>query len=183
MSNFTRSAILKTFDDMLESMPFEKITVSALIKTCNVSRNTFYYHFQDMYDLLDAWLQSEFGKYEIPAGDTDWESRIKALLHACKDNKKKVYHLYNSISRERMERYVFNSTNDRIRSYVQAQAAGKDVSPTRIEGIADICRYAIIGFFLRFLWEGMSADIDSSIDTLSVLFNDIVENTLIKKIG
>ena len=39
----------------------------------------------------------------------------------------------------------------------------------------------VIGFFLRFLWEGMSADIDSSIDTLSVLFNDIVENTLIKK--
>jgi hypothetical protein len=74
-----------------------------------------------------------------------------------------------------------NSANDPIRSYVQAQAAGKDVSPTRIEGIADICRYAIIGFFLRFLWEGMSADIDSSIDTLSVLFNDIVENTLIKK--
>ena len=117
-----------------------------------------------MYDLLDAWLQSEFEKYEIPAGDTDWESRTKALLHACKDNKEKVYHLYNSIPRERIERYVFNSANDRIRSYVQAQAAGKDVSPTRIEGIADICRYAIIGFFLRFLWEGMSADIDSSID-------------------
>ena len=56
MSNFTRSAILKTFDDMLESMPFEKITVSALIKTCNVSRNTFYYHFSDMDSFLKEYL-------------------------------------------------------------------------------------------------------------------------------
>lgn len=178
MSNFTQSAILNTFDEMLEAMPFEKITVSGIIKACNVSRNTFYYHYQDVYDLLDAWLQSQLGKYETPAGDTDWESRIKALLHACRDNKKKVYHLYNSISRGRMEQYVFTSTNDLIRGYVRKQAAGKNVSLTRVDGIADICRYAIIGYFLHFLWGGMSADIDQSVDGLGVLFNDIVERTL-----
>lgn len=178
MSNFTQSAILTTFDEMLEAMPFEKITVSGIIKACNVSRNTFYYHYQDIYDLLDAWIKNEFDKYESPAGDTDWERRVKALLHACKDNKKKVYHLYNSISRGRIEQYVFSSTNDQIRSYVRKQAAGKNISPARVEGIADICRYAIIGYFLRFLWDGMSADIDRSVDELSVLFNDIVERTL-----
>ena len=73
---------------------------------------------------------------------------------------------------------MFSSTNDQIRSYVRKQAAGKNISPARVEGIADICRYAIIGYFLRFLWDGMSADIDRSVDELSVLFNDIVERTL-----
>ena len=177
MSNFTQSAILKTFDQMLETTPFEKITVSAIIKNCNISRKTFYYHYQDVYDLLDAWLQNELGKYETPAG-VNWEDQVKKLLFACRENKKKVYHLYNSISRGRIEQYVFTSTNDIIRSYIKTQAEGKNIPPARVEGIADICRYAIIGFFLRFLWGGMTTDIETRVDELSVLLNDVVERTL-----
>ena len=41
MANFTQDAILKTFSDLLEALPFEKITVSTLIRECNISRNTF----------------------------------------------------------------------------------------------------------------------------------------------
>lgn len=39
--------------------PFSKITVSELIKTCNVNRKTFYYHFEDIYDLLKWMLEQE----------------------------------------------------------------------------------------------------------------------------
>ncbi|MBQ8026080.1 MAG: TetR/AcrR family transcriptional regulator C-terminal domain-containing protein [Oscillospiraceae bacterium] len=178
MSNFTETIILNTFDQLLEAMPFEKITVSAIIKGCGISRNTFYYHYQDIYDLLDAWLQNELGKYGSPAAATDWDERMKEMLHACRQNKRKVYHLYNSISRGRIEQYVFTSTNDLIYDYVSQRAEGKAVSPTRVTALADICRYALIGFFLRFLWNGMNDDIDTSVNELSILFNDIVERSL-----
>ena len=47
MANYTHKAILQTFEEMLTEMPFEKITVSALVTRCEISSNTFYYHFQD----------------------------------------------------------------------------------------------------------------------------------------
>ena len=56
MANSTQNIILKTFEDMLERMPFERITVTALIKECNIGRNTFYYHYEDIYALLDDML-------------------------------------------------------------------------------------------------------------------------------
>ena len=54
MSQFTQKAIIQTFQDMLEKMPFDKITVSAIVSNCEISSNTFYYHFRDIYDLLDT---------------------------------------------------------------------------------------------------------------------------------
>ena len=38
---------------MLAEMPFYKITVSALVKRAGISPNTFYYHYEDIYDLLE----------------------------------------------------------------------------------------------------------------------------------
>ena len=42
MALLTQKAILSTFEEMLEEMPFDKITVSALVRRCGVSSNTFY---------------------------------------------------------------------------------------------------------------------------------------------
>ncbi len=54
MAQYTQKAILSTFQQMLEEMPFDKITVSALVRRCEISSNTFYYHYSDIYDLLDV---------------------------------------------------------------------------------------------------------------------------------
>ena len=54
MALYTKKAIMRTFQQMLEEMPFDKITVSALVRRCEISSNTFYYHYQDIYALLDV---------------------------------------------------------------------------------------------------------------------------------
>ena len=56
MAQYTQKAIIQTFQDMLRKMPFDKITVSAIVSSCQISSNTFYYHYRDIYDLLDTWL-------------------------------------------------------------------------------------------------------------------------------
>lgn len=56
MANHTKRIILEEFQCMLKEMPFDKITVSALVKRCEISPNTFYYHYQDFFSLLDDWL-------------------------------------------------------------------------------------------------------------------------------
>lgn len=53
MSMLTMKTIMQTFSEMIEEMPFDKITVLALVKRCEINHNTFYYHFQDLYELLD----------------------------------------------------------------------------------------------------------------------------------
>ena len=44
--------IAEKFAELLEHEKIEKITVKQLVSECNISRQTFYYHFQDIPDLI-----------------------------------------------------------------------------------------------------------------------------------
>ena len=58
MSKFTKQAIIDTFIKMLEVKSLDKITVKELVKECGINRNTFYYYYKDIYDLLeDIFIQ------------------------------------------------------------------------------------------------------------------------------
>ena len=45
--------IVNTFTKMVEAGKTDKITEKALIKECHISRQTFYYHFHDIMDVLE----------------------------------------------------------------------------------------------------------------------------------
>ena len=48
----TKKKLASALKQAMKKKPFGKITVSELIKTCGINRNTFYYHFEDIYALL-----------------------------------------------------------------------------------------------------------------------------------
>ena len=180
MSGFTQSAILKTFGDMLDRTSFEKVTVSALIRECGISRNTFYYHYSDIYALLDDWISHALQEYNGADRDVNWQEQVKALLHTCCENKRRVYHVYNSLSRDRLEQHVFGRADDSIWNYIQKKVAGRNIPEERLRAFSDIFRYSLYGFFLRFLWSGMTEDIDASVDQLGSLFEEILARTLLE---
>ena len=47
---------------LLEKKQLSKITVSELVSLCNINRKTFYYHFTDVYDLFEWYLDGELEK-------------------------------------------------------------------------------------------------------------------------
>jgi len=169
MSGFTKKAIMQTFVDMLEEMPFDKITVSAIVKRCGVSHNTFYYHYHDIYELLDFWLRDVLDRYTAGADLDNWPEKVKALLHGCQEHPKIVYHTFDSLSRDHLERYAFQSYNDAILTYVKSAADGWEIPAKKLEDISDFCLYAMVGFFLKFLWNNMADDIDATVDELAKL--------------
>lgn len=109
MALYTQKAIMRAFGEMLEEMPFDKITVTALVKRCDISSNTFYYHYRDIYDLLDAWFHLELGRFT--GEGTDWHTSTKAVMRECQAHPAKIYHVFNALSRDRMEQYVFSLTD------------------------------------------------------------------------
>lgn len=177
MAQFTQKAIIETFHEMLETTPFDKITVSSIVAKCEISSNTFYYHFRDIYDLFDAWLKREMDTVLSPfSPDDPWENAIKAILHYIKDHKSIIDHVSTSLSRERLERYIFDAAGESIHLLVCKEAEGQTVSEECLQDVSDFCRFALLGFFLKFIWNDMHIDIDESVDRLSVLFVGFVRN-------
>lgn len=172
MANYTRKVILRTFQQMLAEKSFEKITVSALVVRCEISSNTFYYHFRDIYDLLDAWLESQ--KTAIlndPNVDKSWDAVLRALMHRMQENPKIVYHLSNSISRERLEQYVFSSVEPQLYTFVCEQAKGQNIPEKTLQMMTTFYCNSLLGFILRFLWVDMKMDVDTSVGNLNRIFS------------
>ena len=61
MSHSTKADLEASLKKLLLIKPFDKITISDLATDCGISRMTFYYHFKDIYDLVE-WSCEEDGK-------------------------------------------------------------------------------------------------------------------------
>ena len=48
----TKILMAETLKRLIKDRPFAKITVQDIVSECNINRNTFYYHFENNYDLL-----------------------------------------------------------------------------------------------------------------------------------
>ncbi len=55
MSTTTKESLAAALKQMMNVKPIGKITVKDLVEICGVNRQTFYYHFDDVYDLLE-WV-------------------------------------------------------------------------------------------------------------------------------
>lgn len=165
MANHTQGIILGTFQQMLNEMPFYKITVSSLVKRCGISPNTFYYHYEDIYDLLEKWLAVWLDQF---TPKEDWRINAKALLHTCQENGALVENILNYLSKEQIEQTIFSTDdNDIFLSFVDNTPGSNVLSELKRRNIADFCRYAVIGFFLRFVWNHSDSDIDTVVDDLN----------------
>ena len=177
MALLTQKAILSTFEEMLEEMPFDKITVSALVRRCGVSSNTFYYHYHDIYDLLSVWMNTRFGMLEKSVRESlGWKEEARVFLQYCQSHPKLITNLLSSGSRGSLEQYIFMETDDFFLDYVREKTAGTPLSEESIRYIAQFYRYSFIGFFLKFTWEKMQTDVDESVDRLEKVFNAFIDS-------
>lgn len=173
MAKLTQKAILQTFEAMLREMPFDKITVSALVNRCGISPNTFYYHYQDIYALLDQWLKIWMTQYpeECHLGD-GWKTVLKAMLHEMQDNPEITKHVIDSIPHSRLEHYIFHTMENSIYQSVQLRTAGHPISEETGRMLASAFCYSLYGSILKFIHDGMQGDVEAEFDPL-IHFLDI----------
>ena len=95
MANFMREAIRQSFLKLLNVKPFSKITVKDVTDDCGISRNSFYYHFQDLPSLLEEIVREETDAImaRYPNVDT-LEECLTVASEFVLANKKAAYHMY-----------------------------------------------------------------------------------------
>lgn len=103
----TKKALCQSLKNLMKHKAFSKITVSELIRDCNVNRKTFYYHFQDIYDLLKWMLEQE--AFEVVKHfdlNTDYEEAFLFVVDYVEQNAFFLNCIYDSIGREELKRFI-----------------------------------------------------------------------------
>jgi len=173
VANYTEKAIIAEFEAMLWEKPFHKLTVSALVARCQISPNTFYYHFQDIYDLLERWLDWKKEQFLQQIGpERDWRLLLRGFLLTTQQNPKLVAHLVDSISRERLERYIFTNIKNLFLDYFQKTYGNSGLEPETLKNISELCCFAFLGVTLEFVWDRMEPNVDDVVARIDRSFNN-----------
>ena len=181
MSAFTEKAIVDAFVSLLNEHPLDKITVKNIIDKCGVNRSTFYYYFVDIYDLINKIFEYETGKIVNKHSEYEsWADGIKEAMSFAIDNKKAIYHVYKSVSRERLNKYLNEVCDSIFMEVVSSQAEGSNAGPEDIRLVTDIYKYTLIGLVFKWLEEGMITEPGEIIDKLAYLFDGNIHEMLVR---
>ena len=119
-ANATKAALGESLKKLVLTKRLEKITISDLTADCGISRMAFYYHFKDIYDLVE-WVCVEDGRKALQDKKTyeTWQEGMGQIFDAVLENKDFILNVYRSIGREKIESYLYKFTYDMIKGVVE----------------------------------------------------------------
>ena len=181
MSQVTKRALEASLKNLLLKKPLSKITINDITEDCGISRMTFYYHFKDIYDLVE-WSCLEDAKRALEGKKTyeTWQQGILQIFEAVLDNKPFILNVYRSVSREHVENYLFKLTYDLLIGVVNEKSAGMTVREEEKEFIADFYKYAFVGVMLNWVKDGMTEDSHKIVERISTIMHGNVTEALEK---
>ncbi len=160
MSDLTKKAIKDSFRKLLQERPLTRITVREIAADCGINRNTFYYHYHDIPELMDeiikdgaAGLIADYP--DISSLDECVESAFRFVL----ENRRSINHIYHSIDREIFEQYLMSICEYAVTSWYGSAVKSAGAGPLRenpdSSRILKFIRYELFGACVDFMNEGM----------------------------
>ena len=179
MPNFTKKAIRESFIKLLNERPLNKITVKDIVEDCGVNRMTFYYHFKDIYDLVE-WACAEDVARALQNKKTydTWQQGFVQIFHAVRENKVFVMNVYRCVSREQVEKYLVPLTDQLIMGVIAERSAGMTVREEDKQFIAQVHSYSFVGLMLDWIKDDMRAEPELLVNKLALVIQGSISAAL-----
>lgn len=170
MSQTTKRALEASLKNLLLKKPLTKITINDIAEDCEINRMTFYYHFKDIYDLVE-WSCIEDARKALEGKKTydTWQQGFLQIFEAVLENKPFIMNVYHSVSREQVEIYLYKLTYDLLIGVVDEKSQGKIIREEDKKFIADFYKYAFVGLMLDWIRSDMKDNPKTIIDRLALL--------------
>lgn len=170
MSLMTKKALAASLKKLMNKTSLEKITVKEIVSDCGVNRQTFYYHFQDIYDLLGWIYRTEAldAIADYKSYDT-WQQGFLKIFYYVSDNRAFCLNTFHSLGREHLEMFLYSVTFDLLIGVVNELAEGTSIAQEYKNFIADFYSLAFIGLMLKWLKTGTQENPETIIENLNKL--------------
>ena len=160
MANTTKLALEAALKKELLTKSLDKITINELAEDCGISRMAFYYHFKDIYDLVE-WVCVEDGTKALQGKKTyeNWQEGFCQIFEAVQENKPFIMNVYRCVDRQKIESYLNKLTYQLIADVVAEEHK---------EFIAGFYKYGFVGVMLDWIDRGMKDDYHKIVEELAI---------------
>lgn len=142
----TKQTIQASFRQLLLAKSLDRITVRDIVEDCGLNRNTFYYYYEDIYDLFDDYLdvQMQEAYRALPEND-DWDAALVSLLDCVCETPQMGRHIFFSKKREAMHLYLNKVLSITLDRYISDRMQELVIAPPDRQLICDACCHALYG--------------------------------------
>lgn len=178
-SDATKVAMSNALKEQLKKKKLSKITINDIASACNISRMTFYYHFQDIYDLTEWTLEEASGR-AIGENRTyeSLQQGFEGLLRELQANQTLILNIYRSMDREMIERYLLKKAESLLMPVVEHESHGLPVNEENKRRVAIFYSYAFLGVLMEWIGKGMAAPPREVVKMVSAIVQGDFRNSL-----
>lgn len=154
MAAFTKLVIMRVFENLLSVKPLEKITVKDITDQCGISRNTFYYHYQDIYQVFKAYIDyslEEIFKFLQQENEKDQDHICEKAVEFLENHRTIFENILRSAKSEEVHKILDDGSSRFFRYVIDRVGEGIDSEPEDREMICAMCQYAVGGIMHEWL--------------------------------
>ena len=142
--------------NLLLKKPLTKITIGDITEDCGINRMTFYYHFKDIYDLVE-WACLEDARRALDEKKTydTWQQGLLQIFAAVQENKPFILNVYRCVHREQVEKYLQPLVDQLLLDVIEEESSGMMIREEDKQFIAKVYAYIFIGIMLDWIKDDM----------------------------
>ena len=154
MAVFTKIVIMRVFEELLAFKQLDKITVKDITDKCGISRNTFYYHYQDIYQVFQAYIDyslNEIFKFLQQEKEKDQDYICEKAVEYLENHRTIFENLLRSVKSEEVRKILDDGSSRFFRYVVDSVGEGINSEPEDREMICAMCQHAVQGIMYEWL--------------------------------
>ena len=156
-------------------MPLDKITVKDIVDDCDISRNTFYYNYQDIYAVIEQLFETELNSIlDSQSVHQSWRQVFTDICVFLHEYKSAVYSMYNSSRRDFVEGQIKQLVYVCVSQTVESTARELGAAQCDMDTVVQFYSYAVDGFINAWIGSSMS----ESIESLTLRVGSVLEDSL-----
>lgn len=179
MSQVTKRALEQSLKNLLLKKPLTKITINDIAEDCGISRMTFYYHFKDIYDLVE-WACLEDARRALEEKKTydTWQQGFLQIFEAVRENRPFVMNVYRCVHREQVEKYLTPLVDSLLMEVIGGEPASAAVREEDRRFIAQAYSYVFVGLMLDWIKDDMREAPERIVERLARLLRGTIAEAL-----
>lgn len=154
MAVFTKIVIMRVFEELLAFKQLDKITVKDITDKCGISRNTFYYHYQDIYQVFQAYIDyslNEIFKFLQQEKEKDQAHICEKAVEYLENHRTIFENLLRSVKSEEVRKILDDGSSRFFRYVVDSVGEGINSELEDREMICAMCQHAVQGIMYEWL--------------------------------
>ncbi|MDK8239957.1 TetR/AcrR family transcriptional regulator [Gemella morbillorum] len=176
MTIVIKRVLASTLKEIAEKKSLSKITINDLTQACDVSRQTFYNNFKDIYDLVE-WIYLKEVVTPIERGKIydKWQDALTSIFQYISENHVFVLNTYRSFGKEFLEKVLRQEIELFLSNQVFKKIEVTKEEAKQVEFSYSFYTYALVGVGLDWIEKQMPESVEELVERIErVMLGQII---------